>query len=69
MPIPFIIGIIILIVIFLGIYFFQARSTPGVVTTQETSKKTESEAPQPGGSTARPDEQGDPFKSAVPPRE
>ena len=69
MPVTFIIGLIIFILIFLGIYFFQGRSMQGDVTTQETSKKMESEAAQPSGSTARPDEQADPFKSAVPPKE
>ncbi|HEX3033906.1 MAG TPA: hypothetical protein VHT73_02080 [Thermodesulfobacteriota bacterium] len=67
MPVAFIIGLIIFILIFLGIYFFQVRSMQG--TTQETNKRMESEAAQPSGSTARPDEQVDPFKSAVPPKE
>jgi hypothetical protein len=69
MPVSFMIFIIIFILIFLAIYFFQIKSTRGIEHTQETGKKVEAEAAEPGKSAVRPDEHVDPFKSAVPPKE
>ena len=68
MHVNFIIGLIIIILIFLAIYFLQGKSR-GVVPAQETGKKVQSEAAKPGESATRPDEHVDPFKSAVPPKE
>ncbi len=63
----FIIGLIVLVVVFLAIYFNQMNK-PGSAPAKETAKKEEPKAPKVAESV-KTEKQIDPFKSAVPPKD
>jgi hypothetical protein len=60
MPVAFVIGVIILIVVFLAVYFMPEKTE-----TAPPPQAEKREEPKP----AKSDETIDPFKSAVPPKD
>ncbi|MGH7890310.1 MAG: FeoB-associated Cys-rich membrane protein [Thermodesulfobacteriota bacterium] len=67
MTVNFIVGLIVLAVVFFAIYFNQANK-PSSTASKETAKKEEPKAPSPSA-TAKTESPIDPFKSAVPPKD
>jgi len=67
MNVYFIVGLIVLAVVFVAIYFNQANKPPSTASN-ETAKKQEPKAPSPSA-TAKTENPVDPFKSAVPPKD